>query len=212
MIDNALSIIWHAREKDSPAKRWWNAEPWHPAIGRALRINRGEEGGVYALHPFRMAKISGAHHIVAAWPAPLIFDPPSEDWLDVEQVIAWNPLTDTAFVMGDPDARIVGALDDEANEIHASPRAFFQAWAIRRAQFAIRRQASHRSQWDAKPPERDLIPGALMLAKPQDIRWNPAAMPEHITCIGCNPQDINRAILRAARLPRAVSAGERIAA
>lgn len=211
-MDNALSTLWFERGKDSPAKDWWNAEPWHPAIGRALRIDRAEFGGVYALAPFRVIRIEGKPMIAAAWPAPRILGPVDYDWLDIEAVIAWNPVDDTAFVMGDPVPQLVGKLSDDAPQIHASPRAFFQQWAIRRAAYAMQASQAAQQSWHIKPTERDEVPGVLMTGPIEKIRWNPAAMPEHIECVGCDPQHINRAILRAARLPRAVSASQRIAA
>ena len=206
MFDNSLSAYWYALSKDCPGKLWWDAD--HTAgrstIRRALGIAPGDEGGWYAIAPFRFFRSeTGKASILAAWPAPLVLDEPTPDWLDIQTVIAWNPVKDTARVLGDPVPQLVGVMREDANALFSSPRAFFQAWASRRAIHAVRHREASAKEWHVVPPERDEVPGALMIGTPASIRWNPAALPEHIECRGCDAREINRAILRAARLPRA---------
>lgn len=200
MIDNSLSEYWFALSKDAPGKAWWNAAPLHPATYRALRIDPKDTCAVYAVHPFRLARIDDRPTVLAAYPAPRILDDPEHEWLGIETVIAWDPVSDRAMVVGDDSAQLVGNLSDDANTIFASPRAFFQGWAIRRAQFAVQRQQAR--QWDAKPSERDEVPGALLIGAMADVTLKPGTMPEHIQCQGLDPKALNRAILKAARLPR----------
>lgn len=199
--DNSLSEYWFALSKESPAKTWWDAAYLHPAIYRALRIARGDTGAIYAIHPFRLARIEDRAVVLAAHPAPRILDDPEHEWLSIETVIAWEPITNKAHVLGDPVPQLVGTLTDDANELHADPRAFFQSWARRRAIFAVQRQQARKDRWHISPSERDEAPGALIVGQVKDIRWNPSAMPAHIECVGCDAREINRAILRAARLP-----------
>lgn len=204
-IDNSLSEYLFALRKDGPAKTWWNADLNRAPIFRALRIDCNEEGAGYAATPFRVAKVNDRWLILAAYPAPSVFDPVA-DWLDIKTVIAWEPNSDTAHVLGDPEPQLVGNLSDEANVIFASPRAFFQAWAMRRAQFYARLQATKGKTWRIEAREADEVPGALLIGDLAKAPLSPSTMPEHIECHGLDPQALNRAILRAARLPRVVAA------
>ena len=208
---NVVSAYWHALERDTPAKTWWNLPVYHPAVGRALRIDRNQDGGAYALAPFRLGRVDERAMILAPHPCPP-FCTPDADWLDIEVVIAWDPVTDTAIVIGDTTPQIVGNLTDEANEIHASPRAFFQAWAIRRAAFAVQWQSHVVKTWASPPAERDEVPGALILGDIDKVRMSPSTLPQHVQCVGIDPKVVNKAIFRAARLPRVTGAEMRRAA
>lgn len=199
---NALVALVHARAKDCPALTWWNAEALHPATFRALRIDPAEFGAVYAAHPFRLARIDGKPLILAAHPAPLVLGPVDDDHLAIEAVIAWNPVDNFAFVLGDETPQLVGAITDEAPTLFASPFAFFRAWIEARAAFAMLRSQLVGKDWMARPTEQGTAPGALMAGPVEAIRWNPASLPRDLTCVGADPAHINRAILRAARLPR----------
>lgn len=202
MIDNSLAARWFALSKDSPAKLWWHSPLWNDATGRALGLDRAECAGVYALAPFRIARIDGKALVLAAYPAPRIFAPVDEDWLDIETVIAWNPLDDTAIVLGDPVPQIVGTFAEDAT-LYASPREFFQRWAQKRAAYAVQRQACADNEWSAPPVEADLAPGALIIGNFNEIRWQTHNLPRDLECVGVDARLINRAILRAANLPRA---------
>lgn len=128
------------------AKTWWNAPAFHAAIPRALMIDRKAPGAVYAAAPFRYVKLDGTHLIIIAWPAPKVFYDPTPDWLEIEAVIAWNPVDNTAWTLqGDFD-------------IPGDPRAQFQKWAAARAQFAAKVHAAHRKGVKL-PTETDLLPG-----------------------------------------------------
>ena len=199
---NAQSAYWYALGKDSPAKLWWEAPLWHDAIGRALHMDRSEFAGVYALSPFRLTRIDGKPVVIAAYPAPRIFTPLDEDWLSIETVIAWNPVDDTAQIIGDVEPQLVGSFNEDS-AVYGSPRAFFQRWAQKRAAYAVQRQAVAGKDWSVVPSEVDLVPGCLMIGKPDAIRWNTYPVPRDLEVVAADPSQINRAILRSANLPRA---------
>lgn len=204
-IDNTLSIYLHALKKDCPGKTWWNCEATHPAVYRAMRIDPSDFGASYAVAPFRYFK-GERHLILAAYPAPRILDPVDENWFGIETVIAWEPNSNQAYPLEDPSPQLAGRLDDEAHTLFADPRAFFQAWAIRRAQFAMKRQEARSNRWHAIPAERDETPGALILGDVDRIPWHPTLLPDHIECVGVDPKVVNKAIFKAARLPRVTAA------
>jgi hypothetical protein len=200
---NAVSSYWFALDRDSPAKLWWNAEVVHPAIYQSLGIDPKDYAAGYAIQPFRLhvSADTGRKAILAAYPAPRVFDDRDDDWLNITHVIAWNPVKDTAHVMGDPEPQIVGALTDAANVIYSSPRAFFQAWACRRAAFAVQRQTARQRAWHVIPKEADETPGALLIGHPEQVRWNPAVLPAELHSVGIPRAALWKAILKAAGLP-----------
>lgn len=204
MIDNSLSAYWHALSKDSPGKTWWRAKPLHDAVFKALRIDRNDEGAVYAVHPFRLHidAETGRKAILVAYPAPRVCSPPDADWLNIEQVLVWNPVKGAVRLLGDETPGLFGSFD-EGNTLHADPLRFFQEWAQRRAAFAVQVKTALVNRWHAVPTERECAPGCLIVGDVKRIHWAPHALPEHLECAGIDPMAINRAIIRAARLPRA---------
>ena len=208
---NALSSILYSRKKDTPAKTWWECDPWHPAVGRALKIDRQQEGGVFALAPFRLWHDGERHLILAAHPAPRILGPIDDDWLNIANVVAWDPQTDKAEIVGDINPALVGRFADrEEGVIFASPRDFFTAWAVERAQFFSRWVQTRKGTWAHPAPERDLAPGKLAVGQIDKITWT--GLPATVHARGINPQTLNKMILRQANLPRAVSQAQRYAA
>lgn len=204
---NPLFAKLHARSKDSPAKTWWHAEAMHPAIFRALRMDRAETGAIYAAAAFRLHRDPDGARILAAFPAPRILAPhDNDDWLDIEAVLSWNPVDDTAVVVGDAEPQLIGRHDtgQEAAHIYASPFAFLRAFAESRAQWFVLWAIQH-GHWKRRPVEPDLTPGFLLLGDPDEVRWPVHAMPRDLFCHGVDPKTVNRSILRQARLPRASS-------
>lgn len=203
---NAFYATLYAREKDTPGKVFWHAEAMHPAIFRALCMDRNETGAIYAAAAFRLYRCETGARILAAFPAPFILEDGDDDWLGIDTVLSWNPVDDTAEVMGDPIAQVVGAVPhDEALHIHASPFAFLRALAEARAQWFCQRCAV-KGEWRAAK-ERDLTPGLLLLGKdPAKVRWPIHELPETITVHGIDARAFNNALLRQARIPRAVAA------
>lgn len=200
-IMNILSAYWFAQDKDTPGKTWWNATAQHPAIFRAMRIDPADPASVYAIAHLRITRIDGAPFILAAYPTPRILGPLDLDWLEIDQVLAWNPVTDQAHILSDPNPQLFGPLNDDQAAIHASPFAYLRSWCEARARFFVEWQGSHGQAWRGVPNEPDLAPGALMVGRANDIPWCPSAMPDALQVHGIDPTIINKAILRAARLP-----------
>lgn len=207
---NEASARLYALNKDCPAKTWWDADPMHPAIARALRIDPNAEGAVFARAMCRLATIEGRHLILVAYPAPRVLGPVDGDWLGIDHVIAWNPVDDSAAVLGDPQPQPVGPLDD--GRLYASPRAFLTEWMRARAEFFVRWIQSRQGTWRHGATETDLSPGALAIGPVEKIRWRPSEMPENIECVGLDPAKLNRALLKAARVPRAHASQQRAVA
>lgn len=207
-MDNALSEYWYALGKDTPAKRWFYADTWHPAVSRALGIDRAQDGGAFALMPFRLAKHNDAWTILAAYPTPRCIGPEiDEDWLNIEVIIAWNPATNHVEIIGDIEPQIVGRpagfySHEGTGTLFGQPRPFFQAWARDRARFSGYVAQHAGKQWSALPNEPDLAPGALIVGDVNKIRWSAHALPKSIECVGCDADAINRAMLRGLQLPR----------
>lgn len=207
---NALSQITFARRKETPAKTWWDCDVWHPAIGRALRIDRTDEGAVFALAPFRLWHNGERHLILAAHPAPRILGPIDDDWLVIEDVIVWDPISDRAHLLDGDGDRLVGRFADvECGTVFASAREFFTAWCIERAQYFAKWVQSRQGTWAHPTPERDLAPGKLAIGDVSKIRWS--GLPATVHARGIDPRNLNAAILRQANLPRAFAQEQRFA-
>lgn len=200
---NALSARLYALNRETPGKVWWDADPMHPAIARALRIDPADEGAVFAKAPFRLAQIDGRHVILAAYPTPRLLGPVDGDWLDIETVIAWDPRTDAATVLGDTEPQLAGRLTDETPRLYASARQLFTDWLRARAAFFVLWQQSRRGEWRHGATEHDLIPGALAIGPIDAIQWRPHTLPTNIETIGIDAARLNKTLLRAARVPRA---------
>lgn len=200
--------------KDTPARQWWFARHDHPSIARALGIDRDQCGGNFALWPFRMLKIDEVAHLCAAYPAPRTIGEHDPDWLAIETIIAWNPVSNTTQIVGDAQPQIVGCWDEyhgSTPRLFGQARTFFQEWARNRARFWGFVLADQGRSWRAAIQEPDLVPGMLAVGKAEAIRWQPHAMPAHIECLGINEKEINKQVFKALRMPRFTS-GMRAAA
>lgn len=201
---NELCALVHARQKETPGKTWWEAQALHPAIYRALKVDPNDFGAVYAVLPFRLARIEGKPVVLVAYPAPLTLGPVDEDWLAIEQVVVWNPADGSTYVLGDQVPQLVGDL--QTPTIYGNAFQFFRAWVEARAAFAMLRRQTAGKNWAVVPTETGDAPGALVIGDADKIRWVPHTMPREISCIGIDPVKINKAILRCANLPRATAA------
>lgn len=202
---NDLFATLHAREKDSPAKVWWHAESMHPAIFKALKMDRAEDGAIYAAAAFRLYRTEDSAAILCAFPAPRILENGDPDWLGIETVLAWNPRTDTAYVLGDPVPQVIGRVPtDEPLHIHASPFAYLRALAEARARWFVMRRVVQ-GDWHAVT-EPDLTPGLLLIGDPAKVSWPIHAMSGDITVHDIDARAFNNALIRQARIPRAVAA------
>ena len=198
-LTNFISAIDHAHKQDTPAKDWWHCEPNHAAVYRALGIDPKEEGAFYACLPFRLFHDGEKHVILAAYPCPRVLGPVDMDWLDIEDVIAWDPVTDTAELRGVGTDLLAGPeMAEETNTLFASPREFLTEWAMRRAQFSVQRQAL--TEWQ-DISEHDVCPGKLAIGDINKIRWS--GLSADFEARGFDIPKLNRAILRGANIPRA---------
>lgn len=210
-INNLVASYHNALRRHTPAKTWWDCEPYHPAIARALKIDRHQTGGVHALAPFRLWNDGTRHLILAANPCPRTLGPIDMDHLGIQTVLAWNPVDDTAEMLGDHTPGLFGS-DGEGDApftLYQSPQAFLTDWAIQRAHAFVRITELRKNVWsDAE--DRDTPPGALVIGNPEkvDLRH----LPRDFAAQGFDVAELNRAIIRQARLPRAHSANQRAAA
>jgi hypothetical protein len=210
-IQNLASAHAFTVAKDTPAKTWWDCQPYHPAIARALRIDRAQTGGVYALAPFRLWNDGTRHLILAAYPCPRILGPIDLDHLEIQSVLAWNPVTDEAEILGDHTPGLFGrnGEGEDAFTLYASPRAFLTDWAINRAHAYVRLMQLRQNAW-ADAEDRDTPPGALACGPIDKI--NLTTLPRDFAAQGFDVSELNRTIIRQARLPRAHTAQNRAAA
>lgn len=206
-ISNLVSQHDYAMGRDTHAKTWWDCQAYHPAIARALKIDRSQTGGVYALAPFRLWNDGTRHLVLAAYPCPRILGPIDMDWLGIETVLAWNPLTDECEAMGDCTPGLFG--NTSGDTVFRSPLEFFQNWAIERAKFYVSLMATRGKDWH-HVSDADPCPGSLAIGPINKIRWN--ALPREFEARGIDTTELNRAIIRQANLPRAYSTNKRAAA
>lgn len=206
-IANYVSAHDYAANRDTPARTWWDCQPFHPATARALKIDRGQEGGVYALAPFRLWHDGTRHLILAAYPCPRILGPIDLDHLNIETVIAWNPVTDEAYALGDETPGLFGNVAGET--VFRSPLDFFQHWAIERARFFVSWANTKGRDWQ-HVADTDACPGSLAIGPLDRIRFTD--LPREFEARGIDPTELNRAIIRQANLPRAYSTNKRAAA
>lgn len=210
-MQNFISAYDYDREKETPAKTWWHLDLFNPAIYRALRIDPKDVGAPYAVQPFRLYHDGDRHVVLVPFPQPKILDEYDNDWLGVEHVMAWNPVDDTAYIMGDAQPQLIGNFEDDGQgTIFASPRDFLTELVRARASFFVRWCQSRKGEWAHGAREYDATPGKLAVGDVSKIRWS--GLPHTLHCRGIDPQQINRAVLRQANLPRAVAQVQRIAA
>lgn len=210
-VNNLVAAYEHAAKRETPAKEWADCPPNHAAIPRALRIDPAQLGAFYALKPFRLWNDGTRHLILAAYPCPRTLGPIDMDHLGIESVLAWNPLDDTAYILGEGTPGLFGA-DGDTNEpftLYQSPRAFLTDWAIQRAQFFVHWSQVKRNVW-ADCQDKDTTPGALVIGNPEKV--NLTNLPRDFAAQGFDVAELNRAIIRQARLPRARASQNRAAA
>lgn len=204
---NALFATLHMRAKDSPGKTFWNATAMHPAIFRALRMASDETGAVYAAAAFRLHRTDEGVRILCAFPALAILEDGDDDWLNIETVLSWNPVDDTAEVMGDSGDLLFGHTEEtEPLTLFASPFAYLRHIAETRAQWVAHR-AKVNGEWRVAT-EPTHVPGLLALGNVAKIRWPLHAMPTDFTTQGIDARALNNALIRQARVPRAIAAPE----
>lgn len=195
----------HALTRDCPGKTFWNATAMHPAIFRALRMDKSEDGAIFAAAAFRLHRSDEGATVLLALPALRILEDGDDDWLSIETVIAWDPRTDTAAILGDTGSQWAGHISDaDSLDIFASPFAYFRHVAEQRAQWFIHRQAVNGEWRVAQEPAH--VPGVLAIGPTERIRWPIRDLPDEIRLHGIPAKTFNNTLLRQARIPRAVEA------
>jgi hypothetical protein len=211
---NLVSAHFYALDKNTCGRTWFYSECVHPAVYRALKLDRAEEGATFAAGPFRLHRSDDGPRVLAAFPCPRCLPPETDDdWLGIETVLSWDPRTGAVEVMGDAEPnQLIGraqaryAEDDDTVHVYADAFAFFRAYAEDRARWVVARQMVG-GDWRQKPSEPDLTPGLLLIGEPEKVAWPRYTMPPNVICHGIDPKAVNRAMLRQARIPRAVAAG-----
>lgn len=209
-----MSARWFEADRDTPAKVWSQATYNHSAIYKFLRIDPAESAARYAIEPFRVHTDpdTGKARILVAYPCPRLVDAFDEHTV-IETVLSWNPTSGSVTVLRDPSPQLFGGFTDtEQGTIFRDPFAFFRAWVESRAAWFVDYLSAIGRSWQVKPIERDLVPGCLMVGDIEAIQWAPHSLPTSLNCVGVDPKALNRAILKAARLPFASSDNIRRAA
>jgi hypothetical protein len=203
---------------DTDALRWSMSDYAHPAIYRALKIDKGDPSAFYAAAMCRLMRVDGKAMIGIAWPAPRVI-PDGEielfyPHLFIKNVVYWNPIDN--MVLPTPNGWETWFCDSDLQKdqgvIYANPFVWLRDWASARAQWFVHYKSAMQEKWSAIPEERDLCPGMILTDAPANVSWPSWEMPRDLTVIGANPKEINKAILRSAHLPITRSANHRIVA
>ncbi len=145
----------------------WDKGKPHRAIYDAIQIDTTEPAAFYACYPFRIVQYEGATWIGGAIGCPRLMDRPGA-WgpTDVIDLILWNPKTGKSKVAGETTFLCEPQPCEELT-VYADPKAFFRAWAERRAEAVMRRDMIPRM------PDSDdsWLPGAFVTGSLARIRW-----------------------------------------
>lgn len=191
----------------SPAERWMHLDPDHPAIARAFGLPPETKGAQFALYPFRVDRVDGVWHVLAAWPCPRTIGALDTTSSGIVAVTAWNPASNSVHVISDEQDQLVGRVDRDFSAsatLYGQPLAFFRAWISARLAY-WRMVESGATRTHCLSVEPDLVPGALVVGDIKNIRLPVAAMPRQVECVGINAGLVNRCLQNVARLPFAVA-------
>lgn len=211
---NAISAFHFACKKDTPQKFWAQCvsplerQPIHDAICRALNLSLDDPAVSLAISHMRIGKVNDAHQIVVPYPIPLSRVQPDgttmRHWLDVDQVLIWNPKTDKAKILGDKQAQLFGAIKrdyPETHHIYGHPRKFLQDWCSNLARMHTKISQSQGKKWEVSVTEHDVICGALAVGPIHEIRFPISKLPRSIQAIEIDAKKVNSQILKCANLP-----------
>jgi hypothetical protein len=211
----AYQILRASLDRDTPGRAWdlaFNVAD-RRTICRALKIDPAEQGAFYATFPFRIVRDGDKAWIAGAIGCQRALDPNSvRDWrhTDVSDVILWNPRTGHVQLAGDPSATLIEPADyaNGRYNIYGDGFAFFRAWADKRAEIGagiISAKASNSHIIPVEPVDSGM-PGALVIGDLDQVRWRDLNATVLVAGPGIDPQKLNRAIFRSARLPRVEAA------
>ena len=213
---NAISTFYYQLKKDTPGKFWQfdckspaTDERAKKAIFKVMQLDPDDAMASIAISHIKLGKIDDAYHIVVPYPIPEPKDWPDGSnlslWIDVEQVLAWNPKADTWHIMGDVNPDLFGAFTPDAGygepKIYGHPRRYLQEWARNRAIQLEHIRIRTAQKWQSIPKERDVCPGVLMVGDVSKIPWPLHDMPRKITCIETDAKKVGNSILKYADLP-----------
>ena len=208
---NCVSTYLYETKRDTGGKDWWDAKAGHDAIYRALNVDKADEGAFYATMPFRLFNDGERYIILVAYPVPRVLGPVDMDHLDIEQVLAWDPVKDEAWLWRDDGPALFGPepemTGNEEHVLFANPRDMFVEWMMARAQAWMRFKQSKKRDWH-QFIERDTCPGQLSVGDLDAINWS--NLPKSFEARGFDIQKLNRAILRGANVPRAYNGQQRV--
>ncbi|MEP3870297.1 MAG: hypothetical protein ABJM32_18140 [Parasphingorhabdus sp.] len=204
IAQQALSVYRYELRADTPAKQWSECKATAPNVYRALKIDPEVPEAFYAGYPFRLGKYRDEWRILVAFPPPDLTSGMSNH-LDIEDVLAWDPVKNTVEVMGDDnDAHLICSdYVDDTLKVYGNPLEFFFAWAEQRAIWRTKWIAARGKKWAHPAPERTKeLPGALVIGDIKKIRWPLSDLPKKITCIGVNKVAVRSSIFESANIPR----------
>lgn len=220
VMRQAISVFRHALAKPGPQRLWKDADPKHPAIARALKLDPSDPNAFYSLFPFRLGKVDEQYRVLVAIDPPAMM---SGDWhhIDIDTVLAWDVVTNTCEVIGDIQPQLVmpsqralvttGILTGDTITIYGDPFQYFRAFAERRAIYRERRIDAVAGKWSH--PAHEIpgdVPGLLLIGDPYEIRW--PALPKVVNVIGADQKMVRSAIFRSADIPDVVDANLRAVA
>ena len=195
---------------DDPSRAWQTASfamTENPSkargwMARQLRIDPDDERTWFALAGFAPMEIDGDWHIAAICPAPDPFDP---DCFSTGDVVAVNPETGAARLLGEPGPVLVlPRPQPESLFIHVNALRWLREWADERVlHFERRRQALSGTR--IVPTFFGEPPSALAIGDIDRINWG-GVYARLIRADFSHHKAIKRAIFRAADLPRVEAA------
>ena len=207
---NQSSKLFYALRKDTPGK-FWELNCKSPlddaqalkSVSNVLNLDPTDPMVAIACQHIRLGKVSGSHHLVIPYPIPKPRDLPDGSnlglWIDIRQILVWNPATDVFHLLGDDTPQLFG--NHATGALYGHPKQFLQYWYRNIAQHLELIKIRSAQKWKSVPKMTDVCPGALLIGPPPDIPWPIPDMPRKLTVTDLDPKVINRSIVKAANLP-----------
>jgi hypothetical protein len=208
----AWAVLRAALDADTPEKAWGNASfaVGRESIARLLRVPDGAR--TYATLPFKTLDWQETGpRIAAAVGCPRIIDiePDLWGWLDVADVLLWDPRSNTVEVAGEHGSATSLIMPDPASVddrliVYADPVSFFRAWAAKRVATFELLQKRGSGEW-AHPIVEQAdggLPGALLIGDVAKAPWSAVHARTIVAGPGVDRNALSRAVLAAAHLPR----------
>ena len=209
---NELSSFFYNLRKETPGRFWefqckspLDSEQALKSMSKVLNLDATDDMVPVAIKHIKLGKIDNVYHIVVPYPIPEEKEWPDGSnrglWIDIEQVLIWNPKTDHWTIMGDDAPQLFGNLNPV---VFGHPKRFLQEWASARAIQLEHIRIRSAQKWSVTPTESDVCPGSLIVGDLNKIPWPISEMDKSIRCYGIDPKKVNQSILKSANLPFAV--------